>query len=231
MSLKDKDKLAAGALAIRKAERERDGTLAGVTKEIVRLHGEVFATAKTTLQKAIRIGELLSRVRSSRKGKWLVWLKESVPFSDQTARNYVRVYEHRDDPKFKTVLNPSDAYALLCTPKSANLAGLGDHKPKRRSEAAEQLVSRGIAKDARAAREMLRKRKEEPNPEKPKPEPDSKPELPAPKGWTPPLLEESDLTDEELGVVRHVREYLASTPKGRCEGFLRYVRENLECGA
>ena len=96
-------------------------------------------------------------------------------------------------------------------------------------------MSKGIAKDQREARELLRKREEEaeaveaPEPE-PKPEPDSKPELQAPNAWTPPVLEENDLTDAELAVVKHVREYLTSTPEGRCEAFLRYIRENLECG-
>jgi DUF3102 family protein len=108
--------LAKGAEAIRKAERERDGTLAGAVREITRLHGEILAAAKMSLEKAIKIGELLSRVRASRKGKWLAWIKNSVPFSDQTARNYIRVYERRDDPKFKNVLNLSDAYSLLCAP-------------------------------------------------------------------------------------------------------------------
>ena len=116
MSRTDKTALAAGAEAIRKAERERDGTLAGVVKQITRLHGEILAAAKMSLEKALKIGELLSRVRVSRKGKWLAWIKDSVPFSDQTARNYIRVYEQRDDPRFKNVLNLSDAYSLLCAP-------------------------------------------------------------------------------------------------------------------
>jgi hypothetical protein len=119
-----------------------DGTLGAVAKEIARLHGDILSAARMSLEKAIRIGELLSRVRASRKGKWLAWIKESAPFSDQTARNYIRVYHQRDDPRFKTVLNLNDAYALLCAPankarpaekvvnaanlESANVADPGD---------------------------------------------------------------------------------------------------------
>lgn len=94
-----------------------DGTIQSVVREISRLHGEILAEARTSLTKAIRIGELLCRVRDSRKGKWLAWLKDNVPFSDQTARNYIRCFDRRADLEFKNVLNLSDAYAFLCTPK------------------------------------------------------------------------------------------------------------------
>lgn len=46
-------------------------------------------------------------------GKWLEWLKENVEFSDDTACNYMRLYEHREDAKFRTVRNITEAYRLL----------------------------------------------------------------------------------------------------------------------
>jgi hypothetical protein len=204
-----------------------DGTLGAVAKEIARLHGDILSAARMSLEKAIRIGELLTRVKASRKGKWLLWLKEHAPFDQKTAWRYMHCYDNRG--KLGNVPNLTAAYEILALPDP--------QKPKRerRSKAVEQLVSKGIAKDARAAREMLRKREEEaeePKPEpKPRLEPDSGSGLPAPRGWTPGMLEGNDLTDEELGVVKRVREYLAGTSKGRCEVFLRYIRENLECGA
>jgi DUF3102 family protein len=100
------------------ASDKLDGTIASVAREIRRLHSEILTTARTTLAKAIRIGELLTRVRASRRGKWMEWLQSNAPFSHQTAYNYIRVYEHRDDPKFQNVLNLADAYAALCPPKS-----------------------------------------------------------------------------------------------------------------
>jgi len=234
-SQSDIAKLAAGAAKIHKAQRELqgskvgkrlDGTLTSVARELTRLHNKMMAAARTTLEDAIKAGELLIRVRASRKGQWLKWIETNVPFSHDTARNYIGLYERRDDLKLRTFRNLREAYALLYPPKQARARVV--------DPAAEQLVSKGIAKDERTARDRLRKREEEAEAmEEPKSEPDSKPELPAdktPKVWTPAVLGESDLTDEELSVVKHVREYLTSTPMERCEVFLRYIRENLECG-
>src|SRR5947208_1178029 len=71
-----------------------------------------------SVPKAIRIGELLTKIDAALDhGDWLPWLKDNVKFSDQCARNYMRLYEKRDDPEFKKVLNLSEAYRLL-RPKS-----------------------------------------------------------------------------------------------------------------
>src|SRR6266480_2392947 len=94
-------RLAPGAEAIRKAQL--DGTLGAVVKEISRLHGEILSAARTSLTKAIRIGKLLIRVRASRKGKWLAWLKDNVPFTDRTARNYIRCFQNRAELKLENV--------------------------------------------------------------------------------------------------------------------------------
>src|SRR5207249_682857 len=95
-----------------------DGTLGAVVKEITRLHGEIFNAARTTLTKAIRIGELLTRVRASRNGNWLKWIADNLPFSHDSALHYIRCYEQRDDPRLRNVRNLSDAYGLLCAPKT-----------------------------------------------------------------------------------------------------------------
>src|SRR5438034_797321 len=87
-----------------------DGTLGAVVKEITRLHGEIFDAARTTLTKAIRIGELLTRVRASRKGNWLKWIDDNLPFSHDSALRYLHCYERRDDPRLRNVRNLSDAY-------------------------------------------------------------------------------------------------------------------------
>ena len=82
--------------------------------EVLSLHQALIADARMTLQKAIRIGELLTGIKASLKhGDWLPWVEKNLPFSDQTGRNYIRLWEKRDDPKFKTVLNFRDAYRLL----------------------------------------------------------------------------------------------------------------------
>jgi hypothetical protein len=83
--------------------------------EIKKLHNELLALRETVFGKAVRIGELLvaNKAAFGKHGRWLKWLKKNITFSDQTARNYIRIYENRDDPKFKSVLNLTDAYALL----------------------------------------------------------------------------------------------------------------------
>jgi hypothetical protein len=115
MSRADKAALAKGAEQICKAEHEAatakaaklDGTLDGVTKEIIRLHAEIEAGEKDAREKAqkvfrsalrpsipkvIRRGELLCRVKASLKhGRWLPWLKH-MPFSQQSAWRYMECY-------------------------------------------------------------------------------------------------------------------------------------------
>lgn len=82
--------------------------------EIFTLHNELTGLARTSLAKAQRIGELLVQVRESLDhGAWLPWLKANVPFTDRTARRYIRVYEHRDQIKLDTVSDLSSAYWLL----------------------------------------------------------------------------------------------------------------------
>jgi hypothetical protein len=99
-----------------------DGTLCAVTKEIARLHGDILSAARMSLEKAIRIGELLSRVRASRKGKWLAWLKDNAPFSQKTAWRYMECFDRRDELQLVNVTNLSDAYALLLPAKATGNA-------------------------------------------------------------------------------------------------------------
>jgi hypothetical protein len=79
-----------------------DGKIDSVAREIVRLHNEiklardeVLAVFKSALPKAIRIGELLTRIRASRKGKWVTWLADNAPFSQATAYNYIGLYDRK----------------------------------------------------------------------------------------------------------------------------------------
>jgi hypothetical protein len=74
-------------------------------EEINGLHEEIFGAVKMTLDKAIRIGELLVKCKADQPhGEWMNWMEKNLKFSDQTARNYMKVYEIRED-KFKSVLN------------------------------------------------------------------------------------------------------------------------------
>jgi hypothetical protein len=80
--------------------------------EINKLHAEIGLAARTSLEKAVRIGELLEEIKNAKPhGEWLPWLKVNVPFSRQTADNYRHIYAERD--KLLNVSNLSQAYRLL----------------------------------------------------------------------------------------------------------------------
>src|SRR3974390_2149277 len=80
--------------------------------EITRLHSEILEAARTSVDKAIRIGELLTQEKDKLDhGQWLPWLKANVPFTRATAANYMRCWERREELKCKTVLG--EAYRIL----------------------------------------------------------------------------------------------------------------------
>jgi hypothetical protein len=88
-------------------------------RELLSLHKEVLGAAHTTLKKAIRIGEILSEFKKALgHGKWVAWLAANVPFTDRTARNYMRVFDHRSELP-ETISDLTCAYRLLAEPKDA----------------------------------------------------------------------------------------------------------------
>jgi len=88
-------------------------------REINRLHSEIMSAAKTSLEKAIQIGELLTAKKQSMKhGEWLPWIKERLSFSARTVQNYLRCWERRADLKNASVAFLADAYRLLTPPKN-----------------------------------------------------------------------------------------------------------------
>ena len=85
--------------------------------EIRELHAEIIAAARTSLTKAICIRELLTQEKARlRHGEWLAWVRANLPFSDDTARNYMRVYAKRDQIPNSSEFGLADAYRLLNPP-------------------------------------------------------------------------------------------------------------------
>jgi hypothetical protein len=85
-----------------------------VVQQINDLHAELVTLAQSSLEKAVRIGELLTKEKViTSHGGWLPWIKSNLKFSQQTASNYMRLYQHRK--KLPTVgnLGLTDAYRLL----------------------------------------------------------------------------------------------------------------------
>ena len=99
-----------------------------------------------------------------------------------------------------------------------------DERKQSHKAAVDELVKKGIAKDERDARRILREAQDNEDGSAPASVVEQ-----TSKGWTPPVIEESDLTSEELAVVVCVRDHLRSKPTERCNVFLRFLREKLEC--
>jgi hypothetical protein len=96
--------------------------------EIKKLHSEILDAARTSLDKAIRIGEILVGIKAGTKhGDWLPWLKSNAPFSQQTASNYMRLHGERDRLKLTNVGNLSEAYDLLENRSSRDLSRTPAH--------------------------------------------------------------------------------------------------------
>jgi hypothetical protein len=91
--------------------------------EINKLHNEVCEGLRTTIGKAIKIGELLkAQKRECNQGAWIPWMKANLKFSDRTANRYMRCYENRRE------LNPPQMADLTFAEIDRMLA---EPKPKR----------------------------------------------------------------------------------------------------
>jgi hypothetical protein len=92
----------------------RSDTIAG---EINTLHNELSALGKTVLEKAIRIGDLLTVTKKTvRHGDWLKWCANNLDFGTVMAQRYMRIFENKDGllkASQKTHLTITDAYASL----------------------------------------------------------------------------------------------------------------------
>jgi len=82
--------------------------------KIKTLHGEVKASLKMSLEKAIQIGRLLTKQKKITKhGDWLKWIKSNMPFKQPTAWAYMQMYERRKEFEIINVYNLTGAYKAL----------------------------------------------------------------------------------------------------------------------
>lgn len=87
--------------------------------EINKLHGEIFSAVKMTLDKAIRIGELLTKCKAGvEHGEWMQWIGDNLTFSDRTARQYMQVYDGREKIKMARLANLYDGEQAVIEHKS-----------------------------------------------------------------------------------------------------------------
>ncbi len=84
--------------------------------------------ARTTIQQAIRIGELLTAAKSKlAHGQWLPWVEKNLPFDRRTATNYMGIYQQREKWENVSHLNISDAYRLLASPRELQVQKFKGH--------------------------------------------------------------------------------------------------------
>jgi hypothetical protein len=83
-------------------------------EKIKRLHLETSSYLTIALWKAVEIGQLLTEQKEELKhGEFMPWIKANMPFSTATARNYMRLWERREDLKLLTVSNLKTAYKVV----------------------------------------------------------------------------------------------------------------------
>lgn len=92
-----------------------------VASEINILHGELLDAGRTGLEKAIRIGELLTERKAALvNGQWAPWLKANVRLTDRNAGTYMRSFKNKDLLNQSAVSDLVGAYRWLTSPNSKN---------------------------------------------------------------------------------------------------------------
>jgi len=83
-------------------------------EEIIKIHNELQKLYYSGFDRAIRLGELLEeQKKDSGHGEFENWVKDNLPFSARTARNYRMVFKNREFLKRKVVSDLDHAYLLL----------------------------------------------------------------------------------------------------------------------
>jgi len=77
--------------------------------ELNLLHGEIERKLRTTVQDAIRAGEILTQVKDRLDhGEFLPWIERNCEFTNKTAESYMKLHRHAS--KIESVSNLQDAY-------------------------------------------------------------------------------------------------------------------------
>jgi len=68
-----------------------------LVREVNRLHNDIFAIMLHSIQKAIRVGELLVQLKIRvGHGNWRRWIEGNLKFSHRTARRYLYIFQNRE---------------------------------------------------------------------------------------------------------------------------------------
>ena len=89
----------------------------GRLSEIVELHELAMDDAKRSIERAIRVGELLSEQKSElNHGEWIPWVEENLPFDRRQASNYMRVFSNQHELNGNSTSHLAEAVQMLATP-------------------------------------------------------------------------------------------------------------------
>lgn len=89
--------------------------------EINAAHAECEAAAHTSLQHAMRAGDLLRQVKDGLPhGEWGAWIKQHCTFSERLAQTYMRIARElpKANPQRVADLSVREAVALISKPKA-----------------------------------------------------------------------------------------------------------------
>lgn len=81
-------------------------------QEIIKLHNGIITAARRSVSDAVKIGQILADQKEELKGKYVEWI-ESMPFDDNTAYRYIKLYSYAN--KIPTVGNLQEAYRQVET--------------------------------------------------------------------------------------------------------------------
>ena len=87
-----------------------------LSTEINTLHDKLCGLARTSLETAIEIGELLTRQKAALKhGEWIPWCRQNLSFDRTTAFRYMKIFSGRGMLQAAT-FGTTEAYRLLSQP-------------------------------------------------------------------------------------------------------------------
>jgi len=83
-------------------------------EEVLQLHAEIGESFRMSVEKAIRIGELLTSIKQRiGHGQWGSWVEENLPFSQRSAERYMALTAVQIKIDSVSDLSLFDAYRLL----------------------------------------------------------------------------------------------------------------------
>ncbi len=89
-------------------------------KEINSLHSSAISHAKSAIENAIRIGELLTDIKGGLEhGLWIPWVRKNLSFGVNQAGKYMKVFKEKDalNSHSNVNLTLSGAITLLAEPR------------------------------------------------------------------------------------------------------------------